>query len=48
MVIPLAHTCATSRGVTVQAPQPVSELATTNPANTTGLSAPAAPVNGDR
>ena len=32
----------------VAAPQPVSELVTTNPANTTGLSAPAAPVNGDR
>jgi len=47
MVIPLAHTCATSLGVIVHAPQPVSELATANPANTTGLSAPLASVNGD-
>ncbi len=48
MVIPLEQTWAMIRGVTVQAPQPVSELVTTNPANTTGLSAPDAPVNGDR
>jgi hypothetical protein len=48
MVIPLEQTWAMIRGVPVAAPQPVSELVTTNPANTTGLSAPAAPVNGDR
>jgi len=48
MVIPLSHTCATSRGVIENAPHPVSEFASRNPANTTGLSAPDAPVNGDR
>ena len=48
MVIPFRHTCTTSRGVRVNAPHPVSLLVITNPANTTGLSAPAAPVNGLR
>jgi hypothetical protein len=36
------------REVTVQVPQPVSELVTTNRANIIGLSAPDAPVNGYR
>ena len=44
MVIPLSHTCATRRGVRVNAPHPVSELVSTNPAEITGLSAPDAPV----
>ena len=48
IVIPFEQTRAMIRGVTAAAPQPVSELVTTNPANTTGLPAPAAPVNGDR
>ena len=48
MVIPLSQTCATSRGIRVNAPHPVSLLVITNPENTTGLSAPAAPVNGLR
>ena len=48
MVIPLSHTCATRRGVRVNAPQPVSLLVRMNPADTTGLSAPDAPVYGLR
>jgi len=48
MVMPLRHTCTTSRGVSVKAPHPVSLLEITNPENTTGYRAPAAPVNGLR
>ena len=46
--MPFRQTCTTSRGVRLNAPQPVSLLVITNPANTTGLSAPDAPVNGLR
>ena len=48
MVIPLSQICTTSRGTRLNAPHPVSLLVITNPENTTGLSAPAAPVNGLR
>ncbi len=46
--MPFRQTCMTSRGVGLNAPHPISLLVMTNPANTTGLSAPDAPVNGLR
>ena len=48
IVIPLRQTCTTSRGTRLNAPHPVSLLVITKPENTTGLSAPEAPVNGLR
>ena len=43
---PLWQTWISSRGVMVHAPSPVSELLSTNPAKTRGLSMPRSPVNG--
>jgi hypothetical protein len=43
----LPQTWAISRGVIENEPCPVSEFDSTNPANTSGLSAPRAPVNGE-
>jgi hypothetical protein len=48
MVMPLRQTWATIRGASAQAPQPVSEFVSTNPPEMNGLSAPDAPVNGER
>ena len=46
-VIPLLQICTVSCGMSRNLPCPVSELVSTNPANTVGLSAPRAPENGE-
>ena len=45
---PLNDSWATTRGASAQAPQPVSELVSTNPPEMKGLSAPDAPLKGER